>query len=261
MTKITQAFIFAAGRGERMRPLTDTIPKPLVKINGKAIIDYAIEKLDKIPEIKKIIINGFYLADQLAAHIKNLNNPKIIFSHEVEKVETGGGLVFAGDKINLDEPLLAINGDVLWQDVGGVSDITTICDAWEAGSLEGSSGRDSAVMGENNGDCDILLGLKKTEEYLGYEGNDHGGGDFNIAGENLLRFPDEKMTHAFIGLQIINPKILQKAPEKCFSMSHFYKEAVGANGLMQRVRGVELPGKYFHIGTVDAVKMTEKNLS
>ena len=80
MTKITQAFIFAAGRGERMRPLTDNTPKPLIKINGKAIIDYTIDKLDRDPYIKKIIINGFYLSEQLEEHIKNLNNPKIIFS-------------------------------------------------------------------------------------------------------------------------------------------------------------------------------------
>ena len=82
MTELTQAFIFAAGRGERMRPLTDTIPKPLVKIKNKAIIDYAIEKIDQIPSIKKIIINGFYLAPQIEKHVKKLNNPKIIFSHE-----------------------------------------------------------------------------------------------------------------------------------------------------------------------------------
>ena len=242
MTKITQAFIFAAGRGERMRPLTDSIPKPLVKINGKAIIDYAIEKLDKISAIEKIIINGFYLAEQLEAHIKNLNNPKIIFSREFEKLETGGGLVFASDKVNTNEPLLTINGDVLGQDAAGISDIELICSEWQ------------------KSDCDILLGLKKTVDYLGYEGNKHGGGDFNLQGKNLLRFADQKMTHAFVGLQIINPKILQNAPEKCFSMSHFYKAAVGADGLMQRVCGVELAGKYFHIGTVDAVKMTEENL-
>jgi N-acetyl-alpha-D-muramate 1-phosphate uridylyltransferase len=242
MTKITQAFIFAAGRGERMRPLTDSMPKPLVKINGKAIIDYTIEKLDKISAIKKIIINGFYLAEQLEAHIKNLNNPKIIFSREVEKVETGGGLVFAGNKINTNEPLLTINGDVLWQDAAEISDIELICAAWQ------------------KSDCDILLGLKKTADYLGYEGNEHGGGDFDFDGKNLWRFATKKMTHAFVGVQIINPKILQNAPEKSFSMSHFYKKAVDANGLMQRVGGVELAGKYFHIGTVDAVKMTEKNL-
>jgi len=94
MTKnISQAFIFAAGRGERMRPITDTIPKPLVKIKNKSIIDYTIEKLNKISDIKKIIINGFYLKDQIEAHIKNLNNSKIIFSKEIEKIETGGGLI------------------------------------------------------------------------------------------------------------------------------------------------------------------------
>ncbi len=225
-----------------MRPLTDSIPKPLVKIGGKAIIDYAIEKLDKISDIKKIIINGFYLADQLEAHIRGLNNPKIIFSREVEKIETGGGLVFAGNKIDLNAPLLAINGDILWQESGANSDIKNICAAW------------------NKGDCDILLGLKKVEDYMGYEGNKNGGGDFDFDGKNLLRFSDKKMSHAFVGVQIINPKILEKAPEKCFSMSHFYKEAVAENGSMQRVCAIELEGKYFHIGTVDAIKKTEENL-
>lgn len=242
MTKITQAFIFAAGRGERMRPLTDTLPKPLVKIKDKAIIDYSIEKLSAISSIKKIIINGFYLADKLESHIKKLNNPKIIFSREVEKVETGGGLVFAKDQINFDEPLLLINGDVLWQEKSSVSDIETICNAWDAS------------------ECDILLGLKRTDEYLGYEGNIHGGGDFNFRAGKLFRYPDEPMSHVFVGMQIINPKILQHAPEKCFSMSYFYKAAVGEGGLVHRIKGVELKGKYFHIGTVAAVKETEEKL-
>ncbi len=246
MTKITQSFIFAAGRGERMRPLTDSIPKPLIKIKNKAIIGYTIEKLDKISAIKKIIINGFYLADQLETHIKKLNNPKIIFSREVEKIETGGGLVFAKNKFDPAEPLLTINGDILWQDVGAISDIELLCNAWDASA------------------CDILLGLKKTENYFGYEGNIHGGGDFDLHGDQLFRFPDCAMSHVFVGLQIINPKILERAPrgenEKCFSMSHFYKSAVGEGGLVHRIKGVELAGKYFHIGTVDAVKNTEENL-
>jgi MurNAc alpha-1-phosphate uridylyltransferase len=243
MTQITQSFIFAAGRGERMRPVTDLLPKPLVKIKNKAIIDYTIEKLSQITSIKKIVINGFYLADQIELHIKNLNNPKIIFSRETEKIETGGGLVFAQNKINFDEPLLTINGDILWQDEGIISDIELISKAW------------------NPEECDILLGLKKLDEYLGYEGNIHGGGDFILNNETLFRFPDIPMTHVFVGLQIINPNILKNAPEKCFSMSHFYKTAVGESGLMHRVKGLELKGKYFHIGTVAAIKMTEENLS
>ncbi len=246
MTRITQSFIFAAGRGERMRPLTDKIPKPLIKIKDKAIIDYTIEKLDQISDIKTIIINGFYLADQIENHIKKLNNPKIIFSCEVEKLETGGGLLFARDKINFDKPLLTINGDVLWQENSVISDIELICNSW------------------NEKDHDILLGLKKTEDYVGYDGNINGGGDFYFEDKKLFRIPDTKMTHAFVGLQIINPKILDRAKKdgvgKFFSMSHFYRSAVGESGLLHRIGGIELKGKYFHIGTVSAVRNTEETL-
>ena len=106
MTKITQAFIFCAGRGERMRPLTDSIPKPLVKVKEKSILDYILAKLDEISSLEKIIINAFYLADEIEKHILSLNNPKIILSREEEKVETGGGLIYALDKIDIDKPLL-----------------------------------------------------------------------------------------------------------------------------------------------------------
>ncbi len=250
MTKLTQAFIFAAGRGERMRPLTDVIPKPLVKIKDKAIIDYTIEKLAHFPDIKKIIINGFYLADQIEEHIKKLNNPKIIFSRENEKVETGGALLFAQDKIDLDSPLLTINGDILWREEGLISDIELMAKQWE--TLQQSK--------EENEKCDILLGLKRKEEYLGYEGNQHGGGDFDLFNGNLFRVPDVEMNYVFVGLQIINPRILAKAPSKCFSMFYFYKSAVGEGGFVHRIKGVELKGRYFHIGRIPAIKETEEKL-
>jgi len=236
---IKQAFIFAAGRGERMRPITDSIPKPLVKINGKAIIDYSIEKLSAVKSIEKIIINGFYLADEMEKHLKNLNNPKIIFSREVEKIETGGALVFAQNKIDLNAPLLTVNGDVLWLDEAN-SDIDLLDKTWQ------------------KNDCEILLGLKKTKDYFGYESNENGG-DFKLEENGILsKNPQQKLTHAFVGMQIINPKILQKAPAKSFSMSHFYKNALDENGILQGVIGLELEGKYFHIGTPSAIKETEK---
>lgn len=236
---IKQAFIFAAGRGERMRPITDSIPKPLVKVNGKSIIDYTIEKLSAIESIKKIIINGFYLADEMEKHLKNLQNPKIIFSREVEKIETGGALVFAQNEIDLNAPLLTVNGDVLWLEENS-NDIDLLDKTWQ------------------KSDCEMLLGLKKTADYFGYENNENGG-DFKLEKDgNLSKNPQEKLTHAFVGMQIINPKILQKAPAKSFSMSHFYKSALLQNGNLQGVKGVELQGKYFHIGTPAAIIETEK---
>ena len=248
MTKITQAFIFAAGRGSRMRPLTDTIPKPLVKINGKAIIDYTIEKLDKIESIKKIIINGYYLGEQVEEHIKKLNNPKIIFSKEEEKLETGGALVFAKDKIDLTKPLLTLNGDIIWKEHSVTCDIELMSQNW------------------SSQDNDILLGLKKLEDYHGFEGD----GDFDLVNSDVLfRFPGAKMSHAFVGMQIIHPRILERSPvenkvgnipKKCFSMSHFYKRAVAETGLVHRIKGLELKGEYFHIGDVAAIGDTEEKI-
>jgi len=235
MSNITQAFIFAAGRGERMRPITDTIPKPLVKINNKSIIDYSIQNLLKIKEINKIIINGYYLSQKIESHIDSLNNDKIIFSKELEKIETGGGLIFAKDKIDFSKPLLTINGDILWQE-----------DAKE----------DINLMSQKFSDlnCDILLGLKKIKEYHGYDSNN---GDFNLNEDGSLS-KDDNMNYAFVGIQIINPKILLEDfvtnLGKCFSLSQIYEILVKDT---KRIKGVELKGEYYHIGTTKAIQDTE----
>lgn len=245
MTTITQAFIFAAGRGSRMRPITDTTPKPLVKIHNKSILDYTIEKLNNIDSIQKIIINGFYLGQHIKTHIRSLNNPKIIFSDEKEQLETGGALLFARDEIDFNQPLLTINGDIMWQDKETSSDIALLAGQW------------------SDSQCDILLGLKKKEDYAGYDGNAFGGGDFNVDTKTgaLTTVIETPMSHVFVGMQIINPKILLqplvKELGKCFSMSAFYKAARQKNGNITNIKGIELAGRYFHIGTVDAIKNTE----
>jgi len=69
------------------------------------------------------------------------------------------------------------------------------------------------------------------------------------------------MSHAYIGLQIINPKILNDSPSKCFSISHYFYAKINENGLLERVGGVELLGEYFHIGNVEAVSDTEEKLN
>ncbi len=236
---ISQTFIFAAGRGERMRPLTDSIPKPLVKVKNKPIIDYIIEKLDKMPQINKIIINGYYLANQIEDHIKKLNNPKIIFSNEPSKIETGGGLLYAQDKYDISQPILLINGDILWQDEIE-SDIERLCEAYKSS------------------DCDIMLGLKKTEEVLGYEGE--GDFVFDVKNGDIFRFKNTAQTHVFVGIQVVNPQILNDVTMQCFSMNYFYKKAEQIDGKLNKIKGLELKGRYFHIGDVKALAAAEAAL-
>ncbi len=226
MKEIKQSFIFAAGRGERMRPITDSVAKPLVEVKNKAIIDYVIEKIDEVGEIKKIVVNGFYLANQIENHLRKLNNDKIVFSCEEAKIETGGGLLFAAKNKLIDEkkPILTANGDVLWQ---GEGDIKKLIDAYKTS------------------DCEILLGLTKTENFFGYQGN----GDFDLASNgDLIGVGDGyKKSHTFVGLQISDLKILQKAPSDAFSLAYFYKNA---KDLGIKIKGFELDSKFFHIGDV-----------
>ena len=152
-------------------------------------------------------------------------------------------MLFAQDKIDFNKPLLLINGDLFWQKSNNLSDIEDIC----------------ASFDENK--HDILLGLTKSADYAGYDGKN--GGDFALQKDENNEFTGKlskngQMTHAFVGIQVINPKILQKIDEKCFSMSLFYKNAVKTDGILEKVEGILLKGTYFHVGTPESVKNTEK---
>lgn len=246
--KITQIFIFCAGRGERMMPLTEHTPKPLLKVHDKTILGHILEKVQKISSLKTIIINAFYLADEIVDFVKSVNDPRIIVSRESEKIETGGGLLFARDKIDLSQPLITLNGDVVWRDQNGSSDLNYLYNKF------------------NPNKHDFLLGLKKTSQFLGYDGN----GDFDLLENNNLArdFSNSALSisrsHVYVGMQVLNPKILidpnyvANLP-KNFSVSQFYRNAVGDNFVLNRVDGVELEGDYFHVGTPQNLELATKN--
>ena len=253
MQSLKQAFIFCAGRGERMRPLSDTIPKPLVLIDKKPMVEHIIEKITEFGEIKKIIVNGFYLADKIENHLKNMHsyNARVIFSREPEKLETGGGLLFAKNLIDINKPLLLVNGDVIWREKFPL---------------------DISDLYENflSNPCKIMLGLTRTDKFECY----HDNGDFNFDPATLnLSKPKEnnnqKLPFTFTGLQISDPKLLfQDVPEsslggsdlKYFSMSYFYQNAINENGILEGIKGTELTGRYFHVGTISAIEEAERKM-
>lgn len=229
MTNINQALILAAGRGERMKPLTDKIPKPLAKIKGKAMIDYILEKVSTLPEIKKIIVNSFYLAQVLEDHLRTLNNSKIIISHETEKLETGGGLINALPLFDLTKPILIINGDLFWLD-------------------KNNSLLKKLISSFNETKMDILLALKPKEQFFGYVGN----GDFNLNKTTGELVKASNPSHTYIGAQILHPRIFKNIPsEKCFPIfNYLFKNFLEEDGNLRGIKGVEVVEKVFHIGTV-----------
>jgi len=110
-----RAMILAAGRGNRMRPLTDSVPKPLLKINGQHLLEYHIKALASAG-VKYIVINLAYLGSQIEAAIGSGDKygVQIEYSNEGEALETGGGIYKALPLLG-DEPFLVVNGDV-WSD-------------------------------------------------------------------------------------------------------------------------------------------------
>lgn len=226
--EIKQVLIFAAGRGSRMAPITDNMPKPLIEVKNSSMLLHIINKLSKISSIERIIINGYYLVERLDEFVNNLQNDKIILSKEVEKLETGGGVLYAKDLIDLASPILAINGDLYWE--GGVDDINLMCENWAKSS------------------CDFLLGLKEKELYFGYDG----AGDFSLVGNRIAMA--EPLKYAYLGIQIFDPKIvINNAPDKCFSISYFFRDK------NLNIEGLVLKNDYFHVGTPEALEYVNKN--
>ncbi len=110
-----KAMILAAGRGERLKPLTDTIPKPLIKVGGKPLIEYHLNNLANAG-FKDIVINTAWLADKIHAELGDGSNYglTIHYSDEAKALETAGGIINVLPLLG-NEPFLVVNGDI-WCD-------------------------------------------------------------------------------------------------------------------------------------------------
>ncbi len=105
--------VLAAGLGTRLRPITDTIPKPLVEIDGRPLIDHAIDRL-ALAGVEHVVVNVHYKAAMIAAHLARRDHPRIELSEEAELLDTGGGVSRALPL--LGESFFVVNSDVFWLD-------------------------------------------------------------------------------------------------------------------------------------------------
>jgi MurNAc alpha-1-phosphate uridylyltransferase len=229
------AMIMAAGLGKRMRPLTATRPKPLIEVNGKALLDHVLEKL-RVAGVRKVVVNVHYLADALEAHLSSREyGLEVAISDERKQLmETGGGLIKALPLID-DDPFLALNSDNLWID-GPADTIKLLASQW-----------DDAKM-------DALLLLVPQARAL----NNKGMGDFHMdrAGRIRRRERSHVAPFVFTGIQIASKRLLRDAPDGPFSTNILWDRAIEEG----RAFGAVHQGLWFDVGTPQSIPITEAAL-
>jgi len=229
--KIRFAMVLAAGLGTRMRPITNTRPKPLVSVSGKAMIDYGLDRL-AAAGVETAVVNVHYLADQVVAHVKSRTRPKIIISDESDQLlDTGGGIAralphFAG------EPFFVYNSDSTWIE-GARPNFELLGAAWQPDRM------------------DILLMLSPTVRAVGYSG----AGDFTIDALGRLSRRIEKRVAPFVyaGAAVVHPRAFDGAPEGAFSFNVLFDRAIKAS----RLYGMRMDGQWLHVGTPEAIHEAE----
>ena len=226
------AMIMAAGLGKRMRPLTATRPKPLIEVNGKALLDHVLEKL-RAAGVRKVVVNVHYLADALEAHLASrAHGLEVVISDERDLLlETGGGLVRAEPLIDAD-PFLSLNSDNLWVD-GPADTLKLLASHW-----------DSARM-------DALLLLVPLARALNHKGM----GDFHMTRSGRLRRRQRSHVAPFVfsGIQMLSKRLLRDAPEGPFSTNILWDRAIEEG----RCFGAVHQGLWFDVGTPKAIGLTE----
>ena len=232
---ITCAFVLAAGLGKRMRPVTATVPKPLVEVAGKALIDHA---LDRAAEggIETAVVNVHYLPDLIEGHLaKRGGLPKVVVSDErAALLETGGGVKKALDLVGAD-PFVVFNSDSFWLE-GPTPNLARLIEAWDAARM------------------DILLLVAPTTTSLGYEG----AGDFVMAADGRLARRGERRIAPFIyaGVAVLKPELFADTPDGAFSLNLLFDRAIAAG----RLSGLRLDGQWLHVGTPDAIRAAEERV-
>jgi MurNAc alpha-1-phosphate uridylyltransferase len=232
---IDTAMLMAAGLGKRMRPLTATRPKPLVKVAGKALMDHALDRL-AAGGIKTVVVNVHYLADTVEAHLRTRKDMDFRISDERAKLlETGGGLIHARPLLG-DKPFICANSDNLWID-GPAETLGMMQRLWDPERMD-------ALL--------LLVPLARA--------NCHSGpGDFHMDANG--RLARRKTAHVapfvFTGVQILSPRLLVDPPADVFSTNIFWNRAIAAG----RLYGAVHQGLWFDVGTPQAIPVVESMIA
>jgi len=227
-----RAMVLAAGLGTRMHPLTDRMPKPLVAVAGKPLIDHVLDRLAEAG-VERAVINVHHFAEQIEKHLASRTKPKIVISDERGfLLGTGGGVVKALSHLG-DAPFFHINSDTIWID-SVKPNLARLAAAFDAVAM------------------DALLLLAPSTGSIGYTGR----GDYAMAADGRLRRRAEREVAPFVfaGAAILSPALFVGAPTGEFRLTQLFDRAAAAG----RLHGLRLEGLWMHVGTLEAITEAEQ---
>ncbi len=215
-----RAMILAAGRGERLRPLTDTVPKPLVDVGGKPLLQWHVEKL-KQAGITEILVNSAWLSEKIVDFLGDGNAFGVHITHSVEGaggLETAGGIRHALDFFS-EGPFVVVNGDT-YMDADYAQFLTQLPE-----------------------DADARLYLVPNPPH-------HPKGDFALenAGDKALLIKGGDYT--FSGAALYRPEIFAPLPEGKMPLRPVFDRLIEQKAAV----GVTLLGQWFDAGTLERLK-------
>ncbi len=231
---LTHAIVLSAGLGTRMRPLTNTIPKPLIALNGKPLIDHCLDFLSAA-SIRQVVVNTSYRAAQIEDYLSGRVTPSIHFSREEPApLETGGGIAKALPLLG-DGPFLAMNSDAVFP-ATAIHPITRMVEAW----------------GE---DIDFLMLLIPKNRAIGWVGR----GDFAMDEAGRIRRPyeGEDAPYIFSGVEIIRREVFAGCPDGPFSLSQLWNQRLGEGGWFTRIRAIIHEGDWLNVGDLAGLEAGE----
>ncbi|MBB4104079.1 nucleotidyltransferase family protein [Allorhizobium borbori] len=235
---IRQAMVLAAGLGTRMRPITDTIPKPLVKIAGKAMVDYALDLLEE-GGVTRAVVNVHYLADQMEAHLKARHHPEILISDERDQLLDSGGGAKKGFHLLEPGPVFIMNSDLFWVDAPNVhaSSLTRLGQFFDPQTM------------------DMALLCVPLERTTGHNGKK----DFSLSPDGRLTRYRDGMENpvVYAGAIALTTGLLNNTPDGPFSLNRIFDRAIEGG----RLYGLMLNGDWLTAGTPEAIGEAEAKLA
>lgn len=230
--------VLAAGLGLRLRPLTETLPKPLIAPGGRTLLDRALDAL-AAAGVEEAVVNthhlGHMIADHLGRHVTSQAVPRVTLSPEEDLLETGGGVTRVLGLLG-EGPFFVVNADIAWRD-GAPPALQRLGQAWDDGGM------------------DALLLLQPVAAAVGYDA----AGDYQLDGDGRLSRRRDAPTAPFVftGVQLLHPRLFAGEQDDAFSLLRLYDRAEQAG----RLFGLVHDGAWFHIGTPDGLALAEAALA